>query len=76
MEGVEPVDELMIPVLQAISRNVSKQEAITDIYNRAYEAVLNALQYCDAVRAENYQLKKEIGSYKLTIKRLTTGQND
>ena len=40
MEGTEPIDELMRPVLAAIKRNVKNPDAITDIYNRAYEAVM------------------------------------
>lgn len=43
MEGTEEVDKLMEPVLQAIKRHVSNEDGITDIYNRAYEAVLEGM---------------------------------
>ena len=43
MEGTEPIDELMRPVLAAIKRHVKNPDAITDIYNRAYEAVMKSM---------------------------------
>ena len=42
-QGNEKVDELMRPVLDAIRRHVKDRDAITDIYNRAYEAVINSM---------------------------------
>lgn len=42
--GSKDVEPFMPPVAQAISRHIEKGDAWTDIYNRAYEAVYNALQ--------------------------------
>lgn len=49
MEGTEPIDELMRPVLAAIRRHVKNPDAVTDIYNRAYEAVMKSMDanQCD-----------------------------
>lgn len=45
MQGSSRVDELMIPVANAISRHVEERTpAWTDIYNRAYEAVYTAIR--------------------------------
>jgi cytochrome c553 len=43
MQGDPKVDELMRPVLAAIKRHVKNSDAVTDIYNRAYEAVINSM---------------------------------
>lgn len=43
MEGNENIDALMMPVLDAIRRHVKDKDAITDIYNRAYEAIQNSM---------------------------------
>lgn len=43
MEGNENIDELMAPVLMAIKKHVSDKDAITEIYNRAYEALMISL---------------------------------
>ena len=43
MQGDPKVDELMRPVLAAIKRHVKDRDAVTDIYNRAYEAVMNSM---------------------------------
>ena len=43
MQGDLNVDLLMLPVLHAIERHVKDGDAITDIYNRAYEAVMNSM---------------------------------
>lgn len=47
MQGDPKVDELMRPVLAAIKRHVKNSDAITDIYNRAYEAVMNSMDVID-----------------------------
>jgi len=58
MQGDPKVDELMLPVLHAIERHVKDRDAITDIYNRAYEAVMNSMDvktgktYCAYCGAE------------------------
>ena len=41
--GNKDVEPFMSPVQQAISRHIESGAARTDIYNRAYEAVYNAL---------------------------------
>jgi ribosomal protein L37AE/L43A len=43
MQDEENIDLLMIPVLKSIKRHVTSRDAITDIYNRAYEAVMISL---------------------------------
>ena len=43
MQGDPKVDELMRPVMAAIERHVKDRAAITDIYNRAYEALMNSM---------------------------------
>ena len=58
MQGDLNVDLLMLPVLHAIERHVKDRDAITDIYNRAYEAVMNGMDvktgktYCAYCGAE------------------------
>ena len=58
MQGDPKVDELMRPVLAAIKRHVKNSDATTDIYNRAYEAVMNSVDvktgktYCAYCGAE------------------------
>lgn len=55
MQGDKRIDELMLPVLNAINRHVKDRDAKTDIYNRAYEAVINSM---DAkLKIENAHLK-------------------
>ena len=43
MQGDSNIDTLMRPVMAAIKRHVKDGNAITDIYNRAYEAVINSM---------------------------------
>ena len=58
MQGNEPIDELMLPVLHAIKRHVKDRAAITEIYNRAYEALMMSMDvktgktYCAYCGAE------------------------
>ena len=55
MQGNPRVDELMRPVNAAIRRHVKDAAAVTDIYNRAYEAVMevqDALNVSAAVTAK------------------------
>jgi hypothetical protein len=59
MEGNKRVDELMLPVLNAINRHVKDRDAKTDIYNRAYEAVKNSMDVQEDTRRENHKLRKE-----------------
>ncbi len=40
MDGDPRIDELMRPVLAAIKRHVKDSDAKTEIYNRAYEAIM------------------------------------
>ncbi len=46
MEGDQRIDKLMFPVAQAIKRNL-KGDGFTDIYNRAYEAVMEVMDALD-----------------------------
>jgi hypothetical protein len=43
MEGTDEIDKLMWPVLTAIKRHVKDSDAITDIYNRTYEAIMESM---------------------------------
>ena len=52
MEGNKRVDELMLPVLNAINRHVKDRDAKTDIYNRAYEALLISMEENAALREQ------------------------
>ena len=40
MEGTKEIDEIMWPVLSAIKKHVKQSDAVTEIYNRAYEALM------------------------------------
>lgn len=51
MEGTKEIDELMCPVKTAIERHVKDRTAFTDIYNRAYEALMISM---DAKAGETY----------------------
>lgn len=51
MEGDKRIDALMIPVYAAIKRNVKNRDAVTDIYNRAYEALMNSMDALDVSAA-------------------------
>ena len=44
MQGDQIVDELMRPVMAAIKRHVKDSDAKTDIYNRAYEAIMISME--------------------------------
>ena len=47
MQGLPEVEQYMRPVATAISRHIDRKKdhaAWTDIYNRAYEAVMQAVQ--------------------------------
>lgn len=44
MQGDPKVDELMRPVLAAIKRHLKDSDAKTDIYNRAYEALMISME--------------------------------
>lgn len=41
--GAEDIEPFMPPIAQALSRHIKEGDAWSDIYNRAYEAVCNAL---------------------------------
>jgi hypothetical protein len=48
MQGDPRVDDLMRPVNVAIRRHVKDAAAVTDIYNRAYEALMISMDVKDA----------------------------
>lgn len=52
MEGNKQIDELMLPVLNAINRHVKDRDAKTDIYNRAYEAIIISMEENAALREQ------------------------
>jgi len=47
MQGDPRVDRLIYPVELAIRRHVKDSDAITDIYNRAYEALMEVTEALD-----------------------------
>ena len=51
MEGDKRIDKLMIPVRAAIKRHVKNRDAITEIYNRVYEALMNSMDALDVSAA-------------------------
>ena len=56
MQGDPKVDELMRPVMAAIKRHVKDSDAKTDIYNRAYEAIMISMEV-NKSRAEKAEEK-------------------
>ena len=52
MEGNSNIDALMMPVLDAINRHVKDRDAKTDIYNRAYEAIIISMDVNAALREQ------------------------
>ena len=63
MQGDPKVDELMRPVLAAIKRHVKNSDAVTDIYNRAYEAVMTSMDVKDTAKifCPNCETETECG---------------
>jgi len=43
MQGNEKIDNLMLPVSRALERHVKDRDAKTEIYNRAYEALMDVM---------------------------------
>lgn len=60
MQGDSRVDELMRPVSAAVERHIKNSDAITDIYNRAYEAVYISIDEIDSLCAEVERLRGAI----------------
>ncbi len=52
MQGDERIDKLMLPVLNAINRHVKDRDDKTDIYNRAYEAIIISMEENTALREQ------------------------
>lgn len=52
MEGDPVVDKLMRPVMDALIRHAIRGASRTDIYNRAYEAVMNSMVVMDTMREQ------------------------
>lgn len=60
MEGNSKIDILMIPVAAVIRKHVKNRDAFTEIYNRAYEAILismDAKAKLEKLQAQNEELK-------------------
>lgn len=73
MEGNEKIDELMAPVMAEIKRHVKDRDAITDIYNRAYEALVNTIDdngIPDTIVGAR-RMQAEIDLFKTENERLT-----
>lgn len=60
MQGDPRIDVLMQPVKAAIRRHGKSQDAFTDIYNRAYEAIMKSMDVNVAtLTAENARLEQQ-----------------
>jgi len=58
MQGNPDIDVLMIPTNKAIKKHVKDRDAFTEIYNRAYEAVMISME---AKEAERNKLAEAVG---------------
>lgn len=67
MQGNPDIDILMIPTSKAIKKHVKDSDAITEIYNRAYEAVIISMEVKDA---ENAALREQNAKLENWHKRL------
>jgi len=65
MEGNKRVDELMLPVLNAINRHVKDRDAKTDIYNRAYEVIISSM---DVMNMEISKLRSEVSALREQVR--------
>lgn len=67
MEGDPKVDELMRPVLKVIERHVKDSDAKTEIYNRAYEAIMISMEgnliRVDKLQARIAELELRLDAY-------------
>lgn len=60
----ERVEKYMPPIMAAIKRHIKDHDAFTDIYNRAYEAIMISMDENDtALRSENERLKEALEWY-------------
>ena len=73
MQGDKRIDELMIPVLNAINRHVKDGDAKTDIYNRAYEAVMEVQ---DALNVSAAVTAKQIAENAKNLQRAEAAEAD
>jgi rubrerythrin len=69
MQGNPDIDILMIPTSKAIKKHVKDRDAFTEIYNRAYEAVMISMEVKDA---ENAQLEAERNKLAEAVGLMTT----
>jgi septal ring factor EnvC (AmiA/AmiB activator) len=69
MMGSNLVDEVMIPVRAAILRHVKNKDAVTDIYNRCYEAVMASIATIEKMKKHD-ELRQQITELEADIKRL------
>lgn len=67
MQGNPDIGILMIPTKKAIKKHVKDRDAFTEIYNRAYEAVMISME---AKEADINKLKAEIAEWEADAKRL------
>jgi len=65
MEGNKRVDELMLPVLNAINRHVKDRDAKTEIYNRAYEVIISSM---DVMNMEISKLRSEVSALREQVR--------
>ena len=63
MQGDPRVDKLMYPVELAIKRHVKDSDAATDIYNRAYEAIMNSMDVKDGELAKWKNVAEELAGF-------------
>ena len=79
MEGNHTIDTLMIPVLDTIRHYVKEEDAIRDIYNRAYEAIQNSMDANEPSIFEGSDTQSIaasiLGSIKSERKALSSAEN-
>ena len=71
MQGYQKVDELMRPVHAAIKRHVKDGTAVTEIYNRAYEAVMEVQ---DALNVSAAVASKQIAENAKNLQRAESAE--
>ena len=64
MQGNEKADQLMLPVSRALDRHVKDRDAKTEIYNRAYEALMEVMDALNIAQKRIGELLAEKHEWK------------
>lgn len=76
MQGDPVIDRLMQPVVSAIRRHEIKGEARADIYNRAYEAVMNSMTVLDTMREKLSEANSNADKVELRMAEFILSYNE